>query len=54
MTAVVEENTVLEFKGRMLMMTVLQLKNLDANLLHQDVSQRAETVPPSGCRTPRW
>jgi len=42
MTAVVEENTVLEFKGRMLMMTVLQLKNLDANLLHQEVSQRLE------------
>ncbi|MCG8392106.1 MAG: septum site-determining protein MinC [Pseudomonadales bacterium] len=44
MTAVVEENTVLEFKGRMLMMTVLQLKNLDANLLHQDVSQRLDSA----------
>ncbi|MED5387511.1 MAG: septum site-determining protein MinC [Pseudomonadota bacterium] len=42
MTAVVEENTVLEFKGRMLMMTVLHLKNLDANLLHQEVSQRLD------------
>ena len=42
MTAVVEEKSVIEFKGRMLMMTVLQLKNLDANLLHQEVSQRLE------------
>ncbi len=32
MTAVVEEKTAIEFKGRMLMMTVLQLKNLDANM----------------------
>ncbi|KZZ30552.1 septum site-determining protein MinC, partial [Alcanivorax sp. HI0083] len=42
MTAVVEEKTAIEFKGRMLMMTVLQLKNLDANVLHQQVSQRLE------------
>ncbi|MEP5230637.1 septum site-determining protein MinC [Alcanivorax sp.] len=42
MTAVVEEKTAIEFKGRMLMMTVLQLKNLDANILHQQVSQRLE------------
>ena len=42
MTAVVEEKTAIEFKGRMLMMTVLQLKNLDANALHQQVSQRLE------------
>ena len=42
MTAVVEEKTAIEFKGRMLMMTVLQLKNLDTNVLHQQVSQRLE------------
>ena len=42
MTAFVEEKTAIEFKGRMLMMTVLQLKNLDANILHQQVSQRLE------------
>ena len=42
MTAVVEEKTAIEFKGRMLMMTVLQLKNLDANVRHQQVSQRLE------------
>lgn len=42
MTVAFEEKAVLEFKGRMLMMTVLQLKNLDANVLHQQVSQRLE------------
>ena len=42
MTAVVEEKTAIEFKGRMLMMTVLQLKDLDANVLHQQVSQRLD------------
>ncbi|EKF75077.1 septum site-determining protein MinC [Alcanivorax hongdengensis A-11-3] len=40
MTAVVEENTILEFKGRMLMMTVLQLNDLDPGTLHQQVSQK--------------
>lgn len=42
MTAVVEEKSVLEFKGRMLMMTVLQLNTLDANRLHQEISQRLD------------
>ena len=42
MTAVVEENTVLEFKGRMLMMTVLQLNTLDAQQLHQEISLRLD------------
>ncbi len=42
MTAVVEEKSVLEFKGRMLMMTVLQLNSLDAHLLHEEISQRLD------------
>ncbi|MZR61973.1 septum site-determining protein MinC [Alcanivorax sp. DP30] len=42
MTAVVEEKSVLEFKGRMLMMTVLQLNTLDAHQLHLEISQRLE------------
>ncbi len=42
MTAVVEEKSVLEFKGRMLMMTVLQLNTLDAHQLHQEISQRLD------------
>lgn len=42
MTAVVEEKSVLEFKGRMLMMTVLQLNTLDAAQLHQEISQRLD------------
>ncbi len=42
MTAVVEEKSVLEFKGRMLMMTVLQLNTLDAHKLHQEISQRLD------------
>ncbi|MEE2870576.1 septum site-determining protein MinC [Alcanivorax sp. MD8A] len=42
MTAVVEEKSVIEFKGRMLMMTVLQLRTLDASQLHQEISQRLE------------
>lgn len=40
MTVAFEEKTVLEFKGRMLMMTVLHLKELDPHALHQQVSQR--------------
>lgn len=42
MTAVVEEKSVLEFKGRMLMMTVLQLNTLDAQQLHLEISQRLD------------
>ena len=42
MTAVVEEKSVIEFKGRMLMMTVLQLNTLDAHQLHQEISQRLD------------
>ena len=42
MTVAFEEKSVLEFKGRMLMMTVLNLKSLDPNALHQQVSQRLE------------
>ncbi|MDX1803374.1 MAG: septum site-determining protein MinC [Alcanivorax sp.] len=42
MTAVVDENTILEFKGRMLMMTVLQLNDLDPGQLHQQVSQKLD------------
>lgn len=42
MTAVVDEKSVLEFKGRMLMMTVLQLNTLDANQLHQEISKRLD------------
>ncbi len=42
MTAVVEEKSVLEFKGRMLMMTVLQLNTLDTQQLHQEISLRLD------------
>ena len=42
MTVAFEEKAVLEFKGRMLMMTVLLLKDLDPNTLHRQVSQRLE------------
>lgn len=42
MTVALEEKTVLEFKGRMLMMTVLNLKDLDPNTLHHHVSQRLD------------
>ena len=42
MTLAFEEKAVLEFKGRMLMMTVLHLKALDPKALHQQVSQRLE------------
>ncbi|GAA5127905.1 septum site-determining protein MinC [Alloalcanivorax gelatiniphagus] len=42
MTVASEEKAVLEFKGRMLMMTVLQLKDLDPNTLHREVSRRLE------------
>ncbi len=42
MTVAFEEKAVLEFKGRMLMMTVLLLKDLDPNTLHRQVSQRFE------------
>lgn len=42
MTAVVEEKSLIEFKGRMLMMTVLQLNTLDAHQLHQEISQRLD------------
>lgn len=42
MTVAFEEKAVLEFKGRMLMMTVLHLKDLDPHALHQQVSQRLE------------
>ena len=42
MTVASEEKAVLEFKGRMLMMTVLLLKDLDPNTLHRQVSQRLE------------
>ena len=42
MTVAFEEKAVLEFKGRMLMMTVLLLKDLDPNTLHRQVSQRLD------------
>ena len=42
MTVAFEEKAVLEFKVRMLMMTVLLLKDLDPNTLHRQVSQRLE------------
>ena len=42
MTVAFEEKAVLEFKGRMLMMTVLLLKDLDPNTLHRQVSQRLQ------------
>lgn len=42
MTAVAAENTIMEFKGRMLMMTVLQLSDLDSHALHEQISQRQE------------
>ena len=42
MTVAFEEKAVLEFKGRMLMMTVLLIKDLDPNTLHRQVSQRLE------------
>ena len=42
MTVAFEEKAVLEFKGRMLMMTVLLLKDLDPNTLHRQVSPRLE------------
>lgn len=42
MTLASEEKAVLEFKGRMLMMTVLHLKDLDPHTLHREVGQRLE------------
>lgn len=42
MTVALDEKAVLEFKGRMLMMTVLNLKDLDPTTLHQYVSQRLD------------
>ncbi|MBZ2189858.1 septum site-determining protein MinC [Alcanivorax sp. JB21] len=45
MTAVVEENTVLEFKGRMLMMTVLHLKTLDADVLREQLDRSLAQSP---------
>ncbi|HIK74133.1 MAG TPA: septum site-determining protein MinC [Alcanivorax sp.] len=42
MTVAFEEKAVLEFKGRMLMMTVLLLKDLDPNTLHRQVSQKLD------------
>ncbi|MCH2557223.1 MAG: septum site-determining protein MinC [Alcanivorax sp.] len=42
MTVASEEKAVLEFKGRMLMMTVLHLKDLDPNTLHREVGRRLE------------
>jgi len=42
MTVAFEEKAVLEFKGRMLMMTVLLLKDLDPNTLHRQISQRLD------------
>ncbi len=42
MTVAFEEKAVLEFKGRMMMMTVLLLKDLEPNTLHRQVSQRLE------------
>lgn len=45
MTAVVEENTVLEFKGRMLMMTVLHVKTLDTDLLAAQLDKNLAQSP---------
>jgi len=45
MTAVVEENTVLEFRGRMLMMTVLHLKTLALDALHTQLDKSLEQSP---------
>src|SRR5690606_31862808 len=45
MTAVVEENTVLEFRGRMLMMTVLHLKTLALDALHAQLDKSLEESP---------
>ena len=42
MTVAFEEKAVLEFKGRMLMMTVLLLKDLDPNTLHREVGRRLD------------
>lgn len=42
MTVASEEKAVLEFKGRMLMMTVLHLKDLDPNTLHREVGRRLD------------
>ena len=42
MTVAFEEKAVLEFKGRMLMMTVLLLKDLDPNTLHRQISLRLD------------
>lgn len=42
MTVASEEKAVLEFKGRMLMMTVLNLKDLDPNTLHREVGRRLD------------
>ncbi|MBA3980462.1 MAG: septum site-determining protein MinC, partial [Alcanivorax sp.] len=45
MTAVVEENSVLEFKGRMLMMTVLHLKTLDTDSLSAQLDRNLAESP---------
>ncbi|AFT70170.1 putative septum site-determining protein minC [Alloalcanivorax dieselolei B5] len=42
MTVSIEEKASFEFKGRMLMATVLYLKDLDSRSLHQQISQRLE------------
>lgn len=42
MTVAEAQPNILEFKGRMLMVTVLKLKSLDPGKLHQQVSQRLD------------
>lgn len=42
MTVAEAQPNILEFKGRMLMVTVLKLKSLDPGTLHQQVSQRLD------------
>ena len=48
MTVAFEEKAVLEFKGRMLMMTVLLLKDLDPNTLHRPVTASTSIEYTSG------